>query len=90
MALKSFLKALKAGVEVDLISKKLDEYNQQIKLRGTEKQWIKNGSTWFNQQGWLDEYDLQPVKQQMPLNRYGREKRQAVVPKFLLDENRGI
>lgn len=90
LALKSFLKAMKAGVEIALISKKLDEYNQQIKLRGTEKQWIKNGSTWFNQQGWLDEYDLQPVKQQMPLNRYGREKRQAVVPKFLLDQNEGI
>lgn len=57
MAIKAFLKAVKAGVEIDLISKKLDEYNQQIKLRGTEKQWIKNGSTWFNQQGWLDEYE---------------------------------
>lgn len=90
MALKAFLKAVKSGVEIDLISTKLDEYNQQIKLRGTEKQWIKNGSTWFNQQGWLDEYDLQPVKQQMPLNRYGREKRQAVVPKFLLNQNEGI
>ena len=90
MALKAFLKAVKSGVETDLISKKLDEYNQQIKLRGTEKQFIKNGSTWFNQQGWLDEYDLQPVKQQMPLNRYGREKRQAIVPKFLLDQNEGI
>lgn len=90
MALKAFLKAVKSGVEIDLISTKLDEYNQQIKLRGTEKQWIKNGSTWFNQQGWLDEYDLQPVKQQMPLNRYGKEKRQAVVPKFLLNQNKGI
>lgn len=90
IALKSFLKAVKSGVEIDLISTKLDEYNQQIKLRGTEKQFIKNGSTWFNQQGWLDEYDLQPVKQQMPLNRYGREKRQAVVPKFLLDQNKDI
>lgn len=89
-AIKAFLKAVKVGVEIDLISKKLDEYNQQIKLRGTDKQYIKNGSTWFNQQGWLDEYDLQPVKQQMPLNRYGKEKRQAVVPKFLLDQNKGI
>lgn len=90
MALKAFLKAVKSGVEIVLISTKLDEYNQQIKLRGTEKQFIKNGSTWFNQQGWLDEYDLQPVKQQMPLNRYGREKRQAVVPKFLLDQEKDI
>lgn len=85
MALKAFLKAMKADVGIDLISKKLDEYNKQIKLRGTEKQFIKNGSTWFNQQGWLDEYDLQPVKQQMPLNRYGKEKREAIVPKFLRD-----
>ena len=90
MALKAFLKAVKVGVEIDLISTKLDEYNQQIKLRDTEKQFIKNGSTWFNQQGWLDEYDLQPVKKQMPLNRYGREKRETVVPKFLRDQNKGI
>lgn len=58
MALRSFLKAVKAGVEIDLISKKLDEYNQQIDFRKTEKQYIKNGSTWFNQQGWLDEYEV--------------------------------
>lgn len=90
MALKAFLKAVKSGVEIDLISTKLDEYNQQIKLRGTEKQWIKNGSTWFNQQGWLDEYDLQPVKQQKTLNRYGREKHNAVVPKFVSEQNNGI
>lgn len=57
MALKAFLKAVKSGVEIDLISKKIDEYNQQIDFRKTEKQFIKNGSTWFNQQGWLDEYE---------------------------------
>lgn len=58
MALKAFLKAVKSGVEIDLISKKIDEYNQQINFRKTEKQFIRNGSTWFNQQGWLDEYEI--------------------------------
>ena len=58
LALRSFLKAVKSGVEIDLISKKLDEYNQQIAFRKTDKQYIKNGSTWFNQQGWLDEYEV--------------------------------
>ncbi|MFT9313377.1 helix-turn-helix domain-containing protein [Leuconostoc pseudomesenteroides] len=70
-AMKDFNKALKAGVSPELIKSKLEEYLKQIKIKGTPKQYIKNGSTWFHQKGWEDEYDFTPDVQRG----YGNKKR---------------
>lgn len=56
-AKKAFDKAVKSGVSVELIKQKIGEYNQQIAFKKTDRQYIKNGSTWFNQAGWEDEYE---------------------------------
>lgn len=62
-AKKAFDKAIKSGVSVELIKQKISEYNQQIAFKKTDRQYIKNGSTWFNQAGWEDEYETgNPVK----------------------------
>ncbi len=80
-AKKDFDKAIKSGVDPELIKSKLEEYLKQIKAKQTPQQFIKQGSTWFHQAGWEDEYDFTPEVRQS--NGYGRQKREAVVPKFL-------
>lgn len=80
-AKKDFDKAIKSGVDPELIKSKLKEYLKQIKAKQTPQQFIKQGSTWFHQAGWEDEYDFTPEVRQS--NGYGRQKREAVVPKFL-------
>lgn len=80
-AKKDFDKAIKSGVDPELIKSKLEEYLKQIKAKQTPQQFIKQGSTWFHQSGWEDEYDFTPEVRQT--NGYGRQKREAVVPKFL-------
>ena len=80
-AKKDFDKAIKSGIDPELIKSKLEEYLKQIKAKQTPQQFIKQGSTWFHQAGWEDEYDFTPEVSQT--NGYGRQKREAVVPKFL-------
>ena len=80
-AKKDFDKAVKSGIDPELIKSKLEEYLKQIKAKQTPQQFIKQGSTWFHQCGWEDEYDFTPEARQT--NGYGRQKREAVVPKFL-------
>ena len=80
-AKKDFDKAVKSGIDPELIKSKLEEYLKQIKAKQTPQQFIKQGSTWFHQCGWEDEYDFTPEVRQT--SGYGRQKREAVVPKFL-------
>ena len=75
--MRDFNKALKAGVSPELIKSKLEEYLKQIKIKGTPKQYIKNGSTWFHQKGWEDEYDFTPDVQRG----YGNKK-QIIEPQL--------
>lgn len=50
----------KDGPTYELVQSKLLEYIKQIHIKQTDKQFIKQGGTWFNQHGWADEYDLSP------------------------------
>lgn len=61
VAEREFNKAIKNGVNPDDIKNKVLEYNKQIEAKQTPKQFIKQGSTWFNQACWEDEYDLTPI-----------------------------
>lgn len=56
-ARKSYEKAVKSGVSDELIKRGIDGYVAEIKAKKTEKQYIRYGSTWFNQRGWEDDYD---------------------------------
>ncbi|NKC66721.1 helix-turn-helix domain-containing protein [Vagococcus fluvialis] len=55
-AFKAYKRAIKDGVTENQIIKGLDDYKKQIKLQNTELQFIKQGSTWFNNKSWEDEY----------------------------------
>ncbi|MBZ6004072.1 hypothetical protein KII95_08625 [Leuconostoc gelidum subsp. aenigmaticum] len=83
-AKKDFDKAIKSGVDSELIKSKLQEYLKQIEIKQTPGQYIKQGSTWFHQAGWEDEYDFTPEVKQT----YSRSKREGVVPGFL--KNKGL
>ena len=55
-AFKSYMKARKEGVPKGDIERGIERYIDNLKNRGTEAQYIKMGSSWFNQRGWEDEY----------------------------------
>lgn len=53
----SYKKAIKEGVTTDeVIETAIENYKKQIAIQQTELQFIKQGSTWFNQKCWNDEY----------------------------------
>lgn len=60
-ALKAFLRAKKDGVDKDTIKKGIEAYKAYIEAQGIDPQYIKQGSTWFNQRSWEDEYTI-PTK----------------------------
>lgn len=56
-ALKSYIKARKDGTSQEDILQGLDNYIAYIEKNKVEEQFIKMGSTWFNQKCWVDNYD---------------------------------
>ena len=56
-ALKAFERAVKNGTPISDIEAGIIAYNAEIEAKKTAKQYIKHGSTWFNQQAWNDEYE---------------------------------
>lgn len=62
-ALKHFIKARKNGVGFDVILKGLENYNEYIKQTNKSQQYIKQGSTWFNQECWNDDYTIEKENQ---------------------------
>lgn len=59
-ALKAYQKARKNGVTFEEVKQGIENYCKQIKAKQTEIEFIKHGSTWFNSEGWTDEYDFTP------------------------------
>ena len=57
-ALKHFIKARKQGIDFDIILKGVENYNEYIKKKKITQQYIKQGSTWFNQNCWEDDYTV--------------------------------
>lgn len=57
-AFESYKRAIKKGTTNKEIQTGIVNYLAQIKAQGTAKQYIKQGSTWFNGECWNDEYNL--------------------------------
>lgn len=55
-SLKYYIKARQSGVEFETILDGIKRYKKQIELQETKRQFIKDGSTWFNNACWQDEY----------------------------------
>ena len=62
-AIKSYQKARKSGTTYEEVLQGINAYIKQIEANKTKTEYIKHGSTWFNGQCWLDEYE---VKQGTP------------------------
>lgn len=57
-AFTAYKRAIKEGATDEEIAKGIENYNKEIEIKRTDKQYIAHGSTWFSQKRWLDEYDL--------------------------------
>ncbi len=61
-ALKAYEKARKNGATFDEVKQGIEAYRRQIEALKTDTEYIKHGSTWFNNEGWKDEYKYNPRK----------------------------
>lgn len=61
-ALDYYIKARKDKVPFDKIKQGIENYNEYIKETKTKMQYVKDGSTWFNQHCWEDERKVEKVK----------------------------
>lgn len=57
-ALKSYIKARKKGTSQEEVLLGLERYVQYITIEKVKPQYIKQGSTWFNQECWNDDYTI--------------------------------
>lgn len=57
-AFTAYKSAIKAGTTDSEIAKGIENYNREIEIKRTDKQYIAHGSTWFSNKRWTDEYDL--------------------------------
>ena len=57
-ALKSYVKARKEGISHEAISEGMYQYIDYIKAKITDDRYIKQGSTFFNQRAWQDDWRL--------------------------------
>ena len=57
-ALGYYQKARKSGTTFEDVEQGIKNYCKEIEIKKTSKQYIQHGSTWFNNKGWLDDYDF--------------------------------
>ena len=67
-ALKSYQKARKNGTTYEEVSQGINAYIKQIEANKTQTEYIKHGSTWFNGQCWLDEYEVKQGTPTLPFD----------------------
>lgn len=63
-AFNSYKKAVKNGVTDDQIERGIRDYLYYIEKTGIEPRYIKQGSTWFNQRCWNDDYTVSAKKEE--------------------------
>ena len=54
----AYQKAVDSGASVDDIKAGINRYRDYIAREKIKKQYIKHGSTFFNQRSWEDDYDI--------------------------------
>lgn len=58
---KAYLEAIKNGVTNKEIQTGIVNYIKKIQVEGIERKYIAQGATWFFQNRWTDEYELEPI-----------------------------
>lgn len=64
----AYIKARKSGVDYETIERGIKNYCKECEIKNREKQYIKHGSTWFNNHCWNDEYELSAERKSNPKN----------------------
>lgn len=59
-ALNEYVKARDTGTSFEEVENGINKYLLEIEAKGTQKSYVKHGSTWFKNKCWLDEYDTMP------------------------------
>lgn len=77
-ALAAYKRAIKKGVTNKEIQDGIVKYKKQIEIQGTEPRFIAQGSTWFNQERWNDEYDTKATP--VTRNQYGKPHLEEKIP----------
>lgn len=68
-ALKAYIKARKGGVDKDTVLDGIRAYKAFLTANKTNSKYIKQGSTWFNQKCWEDDYNIEPsMAAKKPIN----------------------
>lgn len=60
-AQEKYIKARQQGTTYEEVLSGLNNYNEYIKKTKTSLQYVKNGSSWFNQKCWKDEYKVEEI-----------------------------
>ncbi|CAH1855906.1 helix-turn-helix domain-containing protein [Convivina praedatoris] len=68
-AMNAYRKAIRRGTTNKEIQDGIMAYREKLERDGTESRFIKNGSTWFNQRGWEDDYSVPITSKQSDLDR---------------------
>ena len=63
VALKAYKRAIKNGVTNEAIKNGVEQYVMEIERKRIAAEYVKHGSTWFNQECWTDSYEIDTKKQ---------------------------
>ena len=75
VAFKAYKKAVSEGVTDDVIKQGIAKYKSYLSQTETETRFIKQGSTWFNQQCWNDDYTVKEEEYgRRPSKNFGQNK----------------
>ena len=61
-ARKYYERAVKNGTSDETIKRGIENYNKEIRVQGTQTNFIQHGATWFGNAGWENEYNFEPPK----------------------------
>ena len=68
-ALDKYIQCIKNNItNYEIVKQGIINYNRHIEKNKVSSKYIKQGSTWFNQECWNDQYDIEPQRQLIQRN----------------------
>ena len=68
-ALDKYIQCIKNNItNYEIVKQGIINYNRHIEKNKVPNQYIKQGSTWFNNECWNDQYDIEPQRQLIQRN----------------------
>lgn len=81
-ALAAYKRAVKNGIDNKTIQDGIVQYSKYIGIKKMDKQYVKAGSTFFNQEAWADEYDMTASQ----TNTFGKVVQKETLPDWANDD----